>query len=67
MQPATPDEIVDALAFALRHDGRKRVHHADDLMVRMKADGLVRHLEASGSVLMKADSARAPDAPAPYR
>jgi hypothetical protein len=39
------------------------VRQADDMMARITADRLVRHLEASGFVLMKADSARAPSAP----
>ncbi len=63
MRPATPDEIADALAFALRYEGRKRVRQADDMMARITADRLVRHLEASGFVLMKADPTRAPSAP----
>jgi hypothetical protein len=29
---ANPDEIAPTLSFALRHDGRKRVHHADEAM-----------------------------------
>jgi Holliday junction resolvasome RuvABC endonuclease subunit len=24
LEPATPDDLADALAFALRHNGRKR-------------------------------------------
>ena len=48
LRPATPDEIADALSFALRYQGRKRVHHADDMMARITAERLVRHLEASG-------------------
>ncbi len=53
LRPATPDEIAEALSFALRYEGRKRVHHADDTMARITADRLVRHLERSGFVLMK--------------
>ena len=49
LRPATPDEIATALSFALRYDGRKRVHHADDAMARITADRLVRHLERSGA------------------
>jgi hypothetical protein len=37
LRPATPDEIADALSFALRYQGRKRVHHADDMMARITA------------------------------
>jgi hypothetical protein len=53
LRPATPDKIAQALSFALRFDGRKRVHHADDMMARITAERLVNHLEASGFVLMK--------------
>ena len=49
LRPATPAEIADALSFALRYDGRKRVHHADDAMARITAERLVRHLERSGT------------------
>ena len=48
LRPATTDEIADALAFALRFDGRKRVHHGDELMARITAERPVRHLERSG-------------------
>ena len=60
LRPAQPDEIATTLSFALRYDGRKRVHHADDLMARITAERLVRHLEASGFVVMKAPPAPAP-------
>jgi hypothetical protein len=60
LRPATPDEIADALSFALRYHGRKRVNHADDMMARITADRLVQHLTASGFVLMKGDPAIAP-------
>jgi hypothetical protein len=60
LRPATPDEIADALSFALRYQGRKRVHHADDAMARITADRLVQHLEASGFVLMKGPPRDAP-------
>jgi hypothetical protein len=44
----------------LRYEGRKRVNHADEMMARITADRLVRHLRRSGFVVM-----RQPDAPAP--
>jgi hypothetical protein len=50
-----------SIAFAIRYDGRKRVHHADGMMARIPADRLVRPLEASGFVLMKGPSAPAPN------
>jgi hypothetical protein len=43
-RPASADEIVDALSFALRYNGRKRVHDAADAMARVTAERLVRHL-----------------------
>jgi hypothetical protein len=58
--PANPDEIAEALSFALQYNGRKRVHHADSMMARITADRLVRHLAASGFVLMKGPPALAP-------
>jgi hypothetical protein len=58
--PANPDEIAEALSFALQYDGRKRVRHADTMMARITADRLVRHLAASGFVLMKGPAALAP-------
>jgi hypothetical protein len=53
LRPATPDEVAEALSFALCYQGRKRVNHADDMMAKITADRLVAHLEASGFVLMK--------------
>jgi hypothetical protein len=60
LRAATADEIADALSFALRYQGRKRVHDADDAMARITAARLVRHLEASGFVLMKRPPGAAP-------
>lgn len=53
LRPATPEEVAESLSFALRYDGRKRVHTADDVMARIPAERLVRHLEMSGFVLTK--------------
>ncbi len=53
LRPATAQEIADSLSFALRFDGRKRVHQADEFMARITAERLVQHLERSGFVLMK--------------
>jgi len=66
MREATPDEIAQALAFALRFDGRKRVRHADEMMARITAEHLVRHLEQSGFVIMKKPPLEAPKAPDSY-
>jgi hypothetical protein len=53
LTPADADEVADALAFALRFQGRKRVHNADELMSEIVAKRLVEHLERSGFVVMK--------------
>jgi hypothetical protein len=54
LRPASADEIVAALSFALQYEGRKRVHDAADAMARVTAERLVRHLQQSGFVIMKA-------------
>ena len=53
LKPATPDDLADALAFALRFHGRKRIHNADEIMARIVAERLVDHLLRSRFVLMK--------------
>ncbi len=53
LTPATPDDIADALAFALRFHGRKRTHNADEIMAEIVARRLVEHLERAGFVVMK--------------
>ena len=60
LRPATAKEIAEALSFALRYNGRKRVHDAEDAMGRITAERLVQHMEASGFVVMKKPSAPAP-------
>ncbi len=60
VRPASPDEVAEALAFALRYEVRKRVYHADEMMARVTADLSVRHLLAGGYVIMKKDGAVAP-------
>lgn len=53
MRPAEPGEIAEALTHALRFDGRRRVHDADELMATLVAERLVAHLARCGFVLMK--------------
>lgn len=53
LSPATVDDIEDAIAFALRFDGRKRAHTGDEFMARITAERLVAHLERCGFVVMK--------------
>ncbi len=53
LTPAAAEDVADALAFALRFSGRKRVHNADELMSAIVAKRLVEHLERSGFVVMR--------------
>ena len=53
LTPASPDDLVSALAFALRFHGRKRSHSADEIMAEIVAKRLVEHLERAGFVVMK--------------
>jgi hypothetical protein len=53
LTPAKPTDVEQALAFALRFSGRKRVHQGDELMARITAERLVEHLVLSGFVIMK--------------
>jgi hypothetical protein len=41
----TPRDLSDALAYALRFEGRKRVHNAGEIMAEIVAKRLVEHLE----------------------
>jgi hypothetical protein len=47
LRPATPDEIADALSFALRYQGRKRVIHADDPMAQIPPRPIDGHSDPS--------------------
>jgi hypothetical protein len=53
LTPADPSDLADALAYALRFQGRKRVHNADEIMAEIVAKRLVEHLERAGFVVMK--------------
>ena len=53
LTPADPADLAGALAFALRYQGRKRVHNADEIMAEIVAARLVDHLERAGFVVMK--------------
>jgi len=52
LRPATRDELAQSLSFALRFNGRKRVHGADEIMAQITAERLIEHLERSGYVVM---------------
>jgi len=56
LTPASPADLADVLAFALRFEGRKRVHDADEIMAALVAKRLVRYLERAGFVVMKRPS-----------
>jgi hypothetical protein len=45
--------LADTLAFALRFEGRNRVHNADEIVPGIVAKRLVEHLERSGFIVMK--------------
>jgi hypothetical protein len=53
LTPADPDDLAAALALALRFQGRKRVHNADELMAEIVAKRLIEHLERAGFEVMK--------------
>ena len=53
LTPATAEDLKDALAYALRFDGRKRAHTGDELMARITAERLVKYLKQSGFVVMR--------------
>lgn len=62
LRPATREELLDSLAFAMRYQGRRRVRddHADSFMARVAAERLAEHLHLSGFVILKKPPARAP-------
>jgi hypothetical protein len=53
LTPADRDDLAAALAFALRFQGCKRVHNADELMAEIVAKRRVEHLERAEFVVMK--------------
>ena len=64
LTPATDDDLVQSLAFALQYEGRKRVHDAASLAAQIAARRLVRHLERSGFVVVKRPASPALTTPA---
>ena len=53
LTPADPHDLADSIAFALKFEGRKRKHDADEYMAKIVAERVVRHLERAGFVVMK--------------
>jgi hypothetical protein len=60
LRRATSEDVEQALAFALTHDGRKSYRLSSEAMARIVAAHLLRHLEISGFVLMKRPPASNP-------
>ena len=53
LTPATAQDVADALAFALRFNGRKRVNSAAEYMAQITAARLCEHLRMCGFVIMR--------------
>jgi hypothetical protein len=53
LKAAESRELAEVMAFALRFEGRKRVHQTDEHMAQIAAERIVRHLERAGFVVMK--------------
>ena len=53
LRPADPDDVRQAIEFALSFDGKRRFRHADGLAAAITAEHLVKHLEMAGYVVMK--------------
>jgi hypothetical protein len=51
LTPAMPEDLADAIAYALQFDGRKRTHRADEIMARIVAERLVEALGCAGFVV----------------
>jgi hypothetical protein len=53
LRPADPCDLAEAIAFALRYRGGKRVHQADEYMAQIAAERIVEHLARARFVVMK--------------
>jgi hypothetical protein len=62
LRPATPEEIAEALSFALRFKGRRPFPQSASMMAEITAAHLVEHLLRCGFQLMKGPDAVAPNA-----
>jgi hypothetical protein len=49
LSPASPDDLADALAFALRFDGRNRKNDVGEFMAKIVAKRLVDQLPGGGN------------------
>ena len=61
--PADRKDLEDAVAFALRVEGRKRIHQADEYMAAIAAERFARHLERAGFVVTAVSDRRRGDRP----
>jgi hypothetical protein len=64
LRPATPEEIEQTLAHALRFDGRKHFQASGEMMAKITAAHLVERMRISGFVVMKKPPAAMHSAPA---
>lgn len=56
---ATPEEITDALAYALRYDDRGKPRKGGwDFVASLAAESLVAHLRRAGFVILRARSGK---------
>lgn len=62
LRPATPEEVAEALSFALRFKGRRPFPQANTLMAEITAAHSVEHLQRCGLYVMKGPDTLAPDA-----
>jgi hypothetical protein len=53
LTPADPRDLAEAIAFALRYRGGKRVHQAEEYMAQIAAERIIEHLERVRFVVMK--------------
>ena len=54
LSPAQPEEVADALSYALRYDERGRPRpHGGEMVAGLAAQHLTQHLQRAGFVLMK--------------
>lgn len=51
--PADPNDVLNALSFALSHDGRRRYRQAENVMASVVAAHLLEHLTRSNFVVMR--------------
>jgi hypothetical protein len=53
LTPASRDDLEQAIAFALRFSGRKRIRTAGEIMATIAAERIVAPLEEAGFVIMR--------------